>query len=167
MYEIGEKVLFKELNDQQQLGGWDSRWSEGIWVGSDLATYQSIIATPEGRIKANIVKQVSAENRWDPEEIEGISIKPWEDNKPRAPGERTIGPRKERQAAGREEVPQMSGEEKEENWAHKGSRAFRIRKEDVLEHDPTPGCPACAHAVGPEGAVRTGGSHRRMQKEVQ
>ena len=113
MYEIGEKVLFKELNDQQQLGGWDSRWSEGVWVGFDLTTYQSIIATPEGKVKANTVKQVPVENRWDPEEIEGILIKPWEDSKARAPRERTIGPRKERQAAGREEVPQMTREEKE------------------------------------------------------
>ena len=81
MYEIGEKVLFKELNDQQQLGGWDSRWSEGIWVGFDLATYQSIIATSEGRVKANTIKQLPSEGRWDREEIEGTSIKPWEGNK--------------------------------------------------------------------------------------
>ena len=164
MYEIGEKVLFKELNDQQQLGGWDSRWSEGIWVGYDLATYQSIIATPEGRTKANTVRQVPAEKRWSSEGIDEISIRPWEDHKPRGPRERTIGPRKERQSGSQQEVPQVTEEEKEESWGHKGSRAFRIRKEDILEHDPTPGCPACAHAVGPEGAARTGGHTAECRK---
>ena len=29
MMEIGENIMYKELNDQQQLGGWDSRWAEG------------------------------------------------------------------------------------------------------------------------------------------
>ena len=48
-------------------------------------------------------------------------------------------------------------EEKKESQAHKGKRSYNIYKEDVWEHDPTPGCPACAHAVGPEGAARTGG----------
>ena len=76
MHEIGEKVLFKELNDQQQLGGCDSRWSEVIYVGYDLATYQSIIATSEGRTKANTVRQVPAEKRWSSEGIDEISIRP-------------------------------------------------------------------------------------------
>ena len=51
--------MFKELNDQDQLGGWDSRWSEGLWVGFVLATYQSIIMTSEGKTRANTVRYLS------------------------------------------------------------------------------------------------------------
>ena len=47
---------------------------------------------------------------------------------------------------------------------HGGARDFRVRKEDVLEHNPTEGCSACDHAVGPEGAVRTGGHNARCRK---
>ena len=62
--------------------------SESLAYSIDLATYQSIIATSEGRVKANTVRQVPAESRWDWEEINEISIKPWEDHKPKGPRER-------------------------------------------------------------------------------
>ena len=107
--------------------------------------------------------------RWDPDEIDEITAKPWEDHKPRKERERTIGPRKERQSGNPEEVPPMTEKEKEEGWSHKGPRSFRITKEDVLLHDPTDSCPGCEHAVGPEGAVRTGGHNadcRRRFAEI-
>ena len=48
-------------------------------------------------------------------------------------------------------------EDGKKDAAHKGPSSFTIFKEDVLEHDPTPGCPACQHAIGPEGAPRGSG----------
>ena len=77
LFEMGEKVLFKELEDQQQLGGWDSRWNEGIWIGYDLATYRSLVHSSGNLHKVNTIKKVPIENRWDAEEIDAIKVKPW------------------------------------------------------------------------------------------
>ena len=41
---------------------------------------------------------------------------------------------------------------------------MKIIKEDVLLHDPTDLCPGCSHAVGPEGAVRTGGHNAECRR---
>ena len=162
--EIGERILFKELNDQQQLGGWDRRWSEGIWIGYDLTTHQAIIASAGRAIKANTVRRVPFERRWDAGEIDAIRVKPWQSQTERAKAERTIGPRREKQTKEAKDIPEMTEKELGEKGPHGGTRDFRIRKEDVLEHDPTPGCPGCTHAVGPEGGVRTGGHHAQCRK---
>ena len=132
MFEIGEKVLFKELNDQRQIGGWDGRWSEGIWVGYDIATYQSLVWCPGRVVKANSLKRVPEEDRWDAEEIDAIDVKPWEDGKTTAARKSRSRIPEERAEKQKEEVPPMTtDEEKKKDASHKGPRSFTIFKDDV------------------------------------
>ena len=126
------------------------RWAEGIWLGIRDESGEHIIGTEGGIIKARTIRRPgSPEERWKWEKFEKMRGLPWEpvpgrpgfdihvrvDDNVRPP--RILGPN---QAAAREFKP----------------RAFRILKEDVLEHGISPGCHGCRAAItgGEAGSSR-------------
>ena len=74
VYELGEKVLFLPLTDQETL-------AQGLTMGCTWAADHSVarrtFGTPSGVIRCRTLRQLSAQERWDTEFVLSIKGTPW------------------------------------------------------------------------------------------
>ena len=117
------------------------------------------MGTSQGTVKARSVRRRPQKERWNSEEIRGIKGAPWAP----VPGE------------DHEEVPVVIrvGDEaiipprpRREQEEARPKRVY-IKKEDIVEHGATAGCPGCRAArLGQTAQGHTEECRRRMTEEM-
>ena len=111
MCEVAETVLYMPVMPKRDKGKdkLNPKFERGIWLGVHARSNEDIIGTPEGVLRASIVKRVPEDERWNKEAVLGIKGTPW---KPRVQSEEES---EEGQAEAapdiREEVPGEAEEE--------------------------------------------------------
>ena len=74
---FGERVWFRKLTaHSDKKASMDTKWSEGVWLGHNRGSNESLIGTPQGVMKAWSVRRRIPEERWSNEAIstmKGIS----------------------------------------------------------------------------------------------
>jgi hypothetical protein len=73
----GEKVWFKRIREQKsQKDKMESEWEEGIWLGHNRATNESVIGTENGVIRAYSIERKPEGERWDRAMMDAIKGTP-------------------------------------------------------------------------------------------
>lgn len=83
---IGETVLYKAAKtagDRKRMVG--ESWREGIWLGHNRGSSDTLIGTPEGVVHAWSVKRMESKDRWSKQRIEDMKGVPGQPN-PNKPG---------------------------------------------------------------------------------
>ena len=76
--EFGECVWFMPLDlKSHPVSTPDCRFQDGVWLGVDQRTSETIIGTPSGVVKSRTIKRKLEETRWEADEILGIEGVPW------------------------------------------------------------------------------------------
>ena len=116
------------------------RWSEGVWVGVREESGEHIVLTEQGAIKCRAIRRRAVEDAWNWEEFTKVKGTPWEP----VPGQPNSDLR-----------IRVSDGMRDQPIVHQGvgpgrdfvRRAFRIEKDDVRNHGPTPSCGGCRAAI--------------------
>ena len=147
MCEVAESVLYMPVMPKSDKGKdkLNPKFERGIWLGVHARSNEDIVGTPEGVLRASIVKRVPEDERWNKEAVLGIRGTPW---KPKVQVEDEGEDASASAPDIREEVPA----EEEEEADHRLKR-FYIRKQDVLKYGQTSGCPGCTAIRNHQRAV--------------
>ena len=70
--EFGEKVHYKRSNKGQKEHKIESKWSEGYFLGLYWWTFEAIVGTKDGVIRAGTLRRVGAHRRWDAEGLDAV-----------------------------------------------------------------------------------------------
>ena len=148
MCEVAETVLYMPVMPKRDKGKdkLNPKFERGIWLGVHARSNEDIIGTPEGVLRASIVKRVPEDERWNKEAVLGIKGTPW---KPRVQSEEES---EEGQAEAAPDIREEVPGEAEEEADHKIKR-FYIKKQDILKYGQTSGCPGCTAIRNHQRAV--------------
>ena len=138
---FGETVLFKVPKTNVDIGDFEDRFAEGIWVGLTVRSGEHVVANEHGTFRTGAIVRKPADVRWSFEEVQSIRGSPKEP-RPGSGNSRipvfvkfdADGPRPDRRFAPR------AAQEPE-------ARQMAIYRRDLDEHGPTEGCRACAALV--------------------
>ena len=64
---FGELVFFrptKTRREKEHKDSWRDRFAEGLWLGSNMRTSESIVGTRDGVFRAGAIRQKPADKRW-------------------------------------------------------------------------------------------------------
>ena len=75
--EFGECVWYLEAKSVGK-DKFDTRWSEGIWLGIRDESGEILIGTDDGVVKARTFKRRPEQERWTNEKLERMKGVPWE-----------------------------------------------------------------------------------------
>ena len=132
--EFGERVMYLK-SGSKGVNKWDSRWSEGIFLGLRDESGEIIIGTEEGCVKARDFKRLSDENeRWDAVKFNKMRGSPWEPVPGRGSTELRVNVHIP--TSSEEPIPHETGREG-------GVHRFRIMRDDIKRFGLMPMCPGC------------------------
>ena len=154
LVHIGEKVMYMPLKPGR-LGGMHSRFFYGVFLGINERTDEVCIGTEGGVIKAQTMRRLGEEQRWDMKAIKAVRGTPWAPIDGTSPVD--IGT-KINEDMPREEVPDPMNFEPQ-------YRRMHITKADLHTYGFTPGCAGC-RAVQ-EGAPRSMTHHEKCRARIQ
>lgn len=150
--EFGELVFFrpaKTKREKEHKDSWRDRFAEGIWLGTNMRTSESIIGTHDGVFRAGAIRRKPPEERWSASYLQDLKGCPQQP----VPGRDSYRmPNYVR--------PELVGGEKSDAAPPAGFtpaidepskvRGLYVRKEMVVGpsgHGPTPGCRKCRAVV--------------------
>ena len=141
--EFGEHVLFKIPKTKLTPGKFEDQWDSGMYIGFDMRSTESLIATPVGVFRVTDIVRKPDDERWSADLVFNMSGSP----KQPVPGQlyrrtpafaRKFGsdePGAEPEFAAPIPMPQAD------------IRNWRITKRDIDEYGPSPGYPGCNAVV--------------------
>ena len=71
--EFGECIWYKPLGKDNK-NKMDEQWRPGVWLGVLRQTEEVLVGTGEGTVKARSVRRRPQKERWNSEEIRGITV---------------------------------------------------------------------------------------------
>ena len=157
--EFGECIRFVPFQSDARMTKFDAKLRDGIWLGLDGRTDEHIIGTQYGVYRASTIKAVPEDQRWNSKMVLSISGMPWDPtpNVAAEDGARLPDPT----AADAEAIPK-DGEAPEAIV-----RKMYIRKQDIEEHGPTPGCIGCRTVLlGKPLQSHTASCRERIETEI-
>ena len=85
---FGEKVWYKEIREtKDRKDKFSSEWNEGIWLGHQRSSNETLVGTTQGVVRAYSIKRREPEHRWDKAAIRGMIGTPQQPD-PTKPGAR-------------------------------------------------------------------------------
>ena len=140
--EFGEIVMFRIPHTKLSPGKIEEQWDDGVYLGFDMRSCESLIGTSVGVFKVKDLKRKALDSRWSVERLLAIKGHP---SAP-VPGQsyrRT--PAFSKRFEG--EHPQSSRFVPQPEPEVPTSRNWRITKDDVFNLKPTDGCAGCRAVV--------------------
>ena len=64
MAEFGEVVMFRIPHTKLSPGKIEEHWDEGVYLGFDMRSCESLIGTPVGVFKVKDLKRKALDSRW-------------------------------------------------------------------------------------------------------
>ena len=140
LLEFGECIQFMPL-DIAKRSKMAPRTMDGVYLGVNLSTGESIVGTKDGVYKAKSLHRKPLDQRWDADQFlnaRGTTWKPYhltEDDRLRVnlpnADDLDLEPRARTSAAAEEYVP----------------RTFKIERRDIPKYKATPNCTGCYHQM--------------------
>ena len=139
--EFGECVLFRPLKTQHETrfkNSWSGKYEHGVYLGNCIKTSETLIGTNHGVYRAGDVKRRPIEERWSRQALDSVKGCPQQP----VPGQGRAIPTYV--------WPELRGGEKSDGptqfapppaapaTTEPRIRPLYVRKEDVMEHGPTP-----------------------------
>ena len=122
--QFGERVMYKYTS--VPTGNLDQRWGHGIWVGKAPVTYEDVILTENGVLRARSLHRVPPEERFVISELKNVRGLPWNGRA---------------ENLGATVVTQQ-------DQGPSGHRRVYVTTRVVARHGATPGCSGCV-GLGP------------------
>ena len=168
---IGEKVLYlplKTASIHHKKG--EPKMEEGIWLGVNGRTEETLIGTTKGVVKCRTVRRLPEDKCWDGELIDKMQGTTWQP----VPGYRSDhipveidehGKKSEREEEDKEivdyeAIPMEEGEPQAVRVRSSPVTDIRVTHKDLEKHGCTPGCPACEYVLSNQKIAR-GVAHSR------
>ena len=157
--EFGESIIFKIPKTKLNPGKFEDRWDIGTYVGFEMRSMESLVATPAGVFKVSDFRRRPLQERWSAEALSAITGSPKQpvpgQSYRRAPAfsKKFASDTARDEAFARQPMPEAP---MIRNW--------KTFKTDVERHGPTDGCPGCrAATLGLRQAPHTPDCRTRMQ----
>ena len=135
----------KTKREKEHKDSWRDRFAEGIWLGVNMRTSESIVGTYDGVCRAGAIRRKPAEERWSATFLQELKGCPQQS----VPGRdiyRMPNYVRPELVGGEKSNAAPSGFSHQPNDAPK-VRGLYVRKDDVERHGPTPGCKRCRAVV--------------------
>ena len=137
--EFGEVVNFIPFRAEARSDKFDAKLREGIWLGLDGRTDESLVGTKYGIYRTATIKPSAEDARWSAEKVLAVAGMPWDptpsvdaEDGARVPNPDAV----EAEAIPRDpEVPEAV------------SRRMYIKKSDILKFGKTEGCIGCRNIM--------------------
>ena len=144
--EIGEFVFFrpaKTAKEKMHKDSWRDRFAEGIWLGTNMRTSESIVGTRDGVFRAGAIRRKPPDERWNAtylQELKGCPQQP-------VPGRDSYRMpnyvRPELVGGEKSDAPPSSGFTPPPFIEQPKVRGLYASRKDFDKHGPTQGCKKC------------------------
>ena len=145
--EFGEIVFFrpaKTKREKEHKDSWRDRFAEGVWLGTNMRTAESIVGTSDGVFRAGAIRRKPPEERWSAsflQELKGCPQQP-------VPGRDSYRMpnyvRPELVGGEKSDAPSGFRPPPPENPQVRG---LYVKPKMIEDHGPTPGCKRCRAVV--------------------
>eukprot|EP00973_Karenia_brevis_P075571 10498545-Karenia_brevis.AAC.1 len=162
---FGECVMYKPAKTVR-LAKDEARWEYGIWLGIIIDSGENIIGTSKGAIRCRAIAPLEKKKKYDKARLEEMKGTPWQP----VPGKRSNRiPTQILEGSEEEEQEEQNAEEEDQEFKvqveieedegipkpkrpefeDRGDdiRGMYVRREDVNDFGPTPGCNGCRAIV--------------------
>jgi hypothetical protein len=141
--EFGEAVWFRIPETKNLPGKFEPRWEDGIYLGFNIRTGEDLASTDRGVFRVSTVRRKPVDERWSKQLLDGIV------GSPAIPIVGSAGRRMPAYAKKFNGNPEKIPTEYAEQPVPEPptSRTWRILKQDIDTHGPSPQCPGCRATV--------------------
>ena len=133
-------MLFKIPKTKDMPGKFEDQWSDGVYVGFDMRTLESLIATVAGVFKVTDVRRRPLDERWSADKVLGMQGSP----KQPVPGQ--VSRRTQAYARKFEDPsrrPENFADQRPTEQDPVNIRNWKIVRSDIVEFGETEGCVGC------------------------